>query len=108
MRRADSQLRNSKNSAVGSMRQVVDALARAAEALGRSLGGQPAPTGPKPGGAGPQTDTPPTEIISHLDRPWGELPGDVQSKILQELAAKYGEDYARTIKLYFESLAERK
>jgi hypothetical protein len=108
MRRADSQLPKPNNSAAGSMRQVVDALARAAEALGRSLGAQPAPTGAKPGGTGPRTDTLPMEILGHLDRPWGELPGDVQSKLLQELAAKYGEDYARTIKLYFESLAERK
>jgi hypothetical protein len=103
MRRADSQLRKPNTSATDSMRQAVDALVRAAAALG----GQPAPTGAQPGCVAPRPDMP-TDVIGHLNRPWGELPGDVQSKILQELAAKYGEDYARTIKLYFESLAERK
>ena len=39
---------------------------------------------------------------------WGELPGEVRSKIVQEMKAKYGEDYARMIKLYFEQLADTK
>jgi len=39
---------------------------------------------------------------------WGELPGELQTKVLQDMRAKYGEDYARIIKLYFEQLAETK
>ena len=39
---------------------------------------------------------------------WGELPGEIKTKIVQEMRARYGEDYARNIKLYFEHLAERK
>ena len=35
------------------------------------------------------------------------VPGDVKSKITRELRAKYGEDYARLIQLYFDQLAER-
>lgn len=104
MRRADAQLRKPAGNAVGPMRQAADALAQAAEALG----GQPAPTSPQSGGDVPRTGIPPVEIVGRLDKSWGELPGEMQSKILQELVAKYGEDYARTIKLYFESLAERK
>jgi hypothetical protein len=106
MRQADSQLGKS-GGAASPMRQAADSLARAGEALGRLLGGRPAQVGPATGTA-PRTDTLPAEVIGQFDRPWGELPGEVRSKILQDLAAKYGEDYARSIKLYFESLAERK
>ena len=107
MRRADSQLRKPTGTAVDPMRQAADALVRAADARpsARRAAGSDRPAVRR---CRPRTDTPPAEIVGRFDKPWGELPGDVQSKILQELAAKYGEDYARTIKLYFESLAERK
>jgi hypothetical protein len=36
---------------------------------------------------------------------WGELPGELQTRIIQDMKAKYGEDYARIIKLYFEQIA---
>ena len=36
------------------------------------------------------------------------MPGEIKTKVLQEMKARYGEDYARNIKLYFEQLAERK
>ncbi len=98
---------NGAGPAAGAMKQAADALARAAAALGRSLGGQ-RPGGNDGSNAGPRSETPPAEIDQYLGRPWGELPGDVRSKVIQELAARYGEDYARTIKLYFESLAARK
>ena len=50
----------------------------------------------------------PKDLQQYLGKPWGELPGDVKSKIIQDLKAKYGEDYARVIKLYFEQIAEKK
>ena len=37
-----------------------------------------------------------------------ELSGDVKTESIRELRAKYGEDYARLIQLYFEQLAERR
>jgi hypothetical protein len=39
---------------------------------------------------------------------WGELPGEIKTQILQDMKARYGEDYAKYIKLYFEQLADRK
>lgn len=50
----------------------------------------------------------PKDLQQYLGKPWGELSGEVKSKIIQDLKAKYGEDYARVIKLYFESIADRK
>ena len=49
----------------------------------------------------------PSAVVENLGKAWGDLPGDVKTQITQELKAKYGEDYARLIKLYFEQLAER-
>lgn len=60
--------------------------------------GQDAPT---------KTDLP-KDLQQYLGKPWGDLPGDVKSKIIQDLKAKYGEDYARVIKLYFEQIADKK
>jgi hypothetical protein len=48
------------------------------------------------------------ELAKYTGKPWGELPGQIKQKIIQEMQAKYGADYARNIKLYFEQLAERK
>ena len=39
---------------------------------------------------------------------WGELPGELQTRIIQDMKARYGDDYARIIKLYFEQLADTK
>ena len=48
------------------------------------------------------------DVAQHTGKKWGELPGKIKEKIIQEMRARYGEDYARNIKLYFEQLAERK
>jgi hypothetical protein len=74
-------------------------------------GDQPSdkPSGNRGVGTGPQSaESLPPEVQQYLGKPWGDLPGDVRTKIIQDLQAKYGEDYARVIKLYFEQLAERK
>ena len=49
-----------------------------------------------------------SEIAEHSGKSWGELPGEIKTKIIQQMKARYGEDYARNIRLYFEQLAERK
>jgi hypothetical protein len=41
----------------------------------------------------------------YAGKPWGELPGELKTKLIQQMKEKYGEDYARIIKLYFEQLA---
>jgi hypothetical protein len=60
------------------------------------------------GKSDPTKDNLPPDVAQYLGKPWGELSGEVKSKIIQDLKAKYGEDYARVIKLYFEQIADRK
>jgi hypothetical protein len=39
---------------------------------------------------------------------WGELPGELRTQIIQDMKSKYGDNYARMIKLYFEQVADTK
>jgi hypothetical protein len=41
-------------------------------------------------------------------KPWGELPGELRTRIIQDMKAMYGDDYGRMIKLYFEQIADKK
>ena len=94
------------------MQKAADKLKEAAGKLGESGtgdGSTGANSGPKAGAPDrPATADVPSVVAENLGKAWGDLPGDVKSKITQELNAKYGDDYARLIKLYFEQLAERK
>jgi hypothetical protein len=98
------------------------AAATAAKAAADALapGGEPEPrNAPSVGGDKPSpkkgtksdavTDAMlPPELKQYSGVPWGNLPGDVKSKIVADLSARYGEDYARVIKLYFEQIADNK
>lgn len=94
------------------MQNAAKALDQAAQKLAQATGGQPGtgePQGNDGSAQGETTKVPiPDDLTPYLGKPWGELPGDVKTKIIQDLQARYGEDYARVIKLYFESIAERK
>jgi hypothetical protein len=46
------------------------------------------------------------ELEKHRGRPWGELPGELRTRIVNDLRARYGEDFARIIQGYFESLSD--
>ena len=68
----------------------------------RSLGG-----GVTEGGA-PDLSALVPDAKQYAGKRWGELPGELRTKIIQDMQAKYGEDYARIIKLYFEQMADTK
>lgn len=98
-----------------SMANAADKLKRAAEKLapgkgdgsGEAADNRKPKEGPNPSGK-VSSDVKPSALSANLGKPWGELSGEVKAQMTQELKAKYGEDYARIIKLYFEQLAERK
>ncbi|HEX3149341.1 MAG TPA: hypothetical protein VHR66_14805 [Gemmataceae bacterium] len=121
MDQAGKQLGQGKpGDAAGSMQKAAGSLQQAAGQLGQGSQGQSQSgqgngmnsqtSGGKIGGPGGTLDlrqfSP--DVAQHTGKPWGELPGEIKTKIVQEMKARYGEDYARNIKLYFEQLAERK
>jgi hypothetical protein len=89
-------------------------LKQAAEQLAEAQQpGQPGQPG-QPSGLGAAGGGLPDPSVFGLDRTkyagknWGELPGELRTRIVQDMKAKYGDDYARMIKLYFEQLADTK
>jgi hypothetical protein len=95
------------------MRQAADALSQAARQMGRAGAAGPT-TGAQSGvndgsGAHPADQRPgPALDGKYSGKSWGELSGEIKNQIISDLKARYGEEYAKYIKLYFEQLAERK
>ena len=62
--------------------------------VGRTASGRPDPQAPPASGG-------------KLDpRRWGDLPGELRTKLMQDVRASFGEDYTPTIKLYFQQIAD--
>ena len=107
MRQATDKLNHSQpQAAQAAMRQAAQSLQQAAQQMTARQTGSPGNTA-RPSEAGGQLDPsilgPDAE--KYAGKSWGELPGELQTKIVQDLKAKYGEDYGRMIKLYFEQIA---
>jgi hypothetical protein len=96
------------------MRQAAQALQQAAQQLAQQQQpGTPVPdstSGTRGVAAGGQPDVRllGKDMEKYAGKPWGQLPGELRNQILQDMKARYGEDYARIIKLYFEQIAETK
>jgi hypothetical protein len=108
MAKAEKQLAANNAQAAGtSMKAAADALNPPSEKNGSPGNGPPGEPQKKTDTAATTTLLPP-DLKQYAGVPWGDLPGDVKSKIVQDLRAKYGEEYARIIKQYFEQLADSK
>jgi hypothetical protein len=121
MQQAEQQLSQGRNqSAQGAMQRAAQALQNAAQQMGggsRSQAGQPnqpggdgegGAGGGRPGGGAPDLTRYGDDLKKYAGKRWGELPGELRTKIIQDMKSRYGDDYARIIKLYFEQLADRK
>lgn len=101
------------DSAAGQMQDAAAALRKAANGLRGESDSTARPDG-SPAETGPAGQKPPlpAEVVRELERhpgkKWGELPGELRTRILEDVKAQYGDDYARLIRLYFESLADKK
>jgi hypothetical protein len=107
---------NQGQAAQAAMQRAAQQLQQAAQQLAQqqqqsqpgtpSLPRQP-PRGATGGGA-PDLRTFGDDVKQYAGKRWGELPGELRTRIVQDLQARYGEDYARIIKLYFEQIADTK
>ncbi|HEX4589301.1 MAG TPA: hypothetical protein VH120_05195, partial [Gemmataceae bacterium] len=113
MKQAQNQLgQGQAQQAGGSMQQAANSLQQAA----RQMGQRGEPQGPREGGRPAEVATQgkgtptaaelPKDLEKYAGKKWGELPGELRTRIVQEMKAQYGDDYARVIKLYFEQIAE--
>jgi hypothetical protein len=104
------QARRSMENAAKALRKAAGELSRGGQ---QNQGGDPNQPGPpgmagSPGGGRPDPSVFGPGIPKYAGKTWGELPGELRTQIVQDMKAKYGEDYARMIKLYFEQLADTK
>lgn len=112
MRAAQQQLGSGQTEpAAQQMQDAAAALRQAAEGL-RGDGLAPPGRDGKPARADatkpPISEELARELQRHPGKKWGELPGELRTRILEDVKMQYGDDYARIIRLYFESLADRK
>jgi hypothetical protein len=97
--------------AAKSLKQAARQLAAQQTAESQTRSGPTAEMG-KPGevntsGSGrPDASVLGPDLQKYAGKPWGELPGELRTRIVQDMKAKYGDDYARMIKLYFEQIAD--
>ncbi|MFO0878427.1 MAG: hypothetical protein U0840_13900 [Gemmataceae bacterium] len=103
---------NQPGQAGQAMQQAAQQLAQAAQQLAQAQKPSQANTPSNPseqgaaGGGAVDARTLPKELAAHAGKRWGELPGEVRTRIVQQMKARYGDDYARMIKLYFEQIAD--
>jgi hypothetical protein len=112
MNQAQGHLSQGRNQAAQSaMQQAAQALQQAAQQMAGQPGKPGSPTS-SGGGVGPGGEVDPKllgeDASKYAGKRWGELPGELRTKVLQDMQAKYGDDYARIIKLYFEQIADTK
>jgi hypothetical protein len=117
MKQAQNQLGQGKQRpAESAMRQAAQALQKAAQQLAQqdqNQPGNPMPDSMSQGrgvaeGGKPDMQLFGKDMQKYAGKPWGQLPGELRNQIIQDMKARYGEDYARIIKLYFEQIAETK
>jgi hypothetical protein len=96
-----------RDGAQAAMKLAAESLQKAAQQLASQQSGPPT----NPGASGQGTPDPSIfgpDLEKYAGKSWGELPGELRTKLIQDMKAKYGDDYARMIKLYFEQLADTK
>ncbi|HWG43712.1 MAG TPA: hypothetical protein VN688_13070 [Gemmataceae bacterium] len=106
---AQGQLKQGQHGqAQSAMRQAAQSLTQAAQQMAaKQQPGQPGlmvGQGRLPGGL-PDLSAYGLNKTPNAGKSWGELPGELRTKIIQDMKARYGEDYARMIKYYFEQIA---
>jgi hypothetical protein len=107
MGRAEERLGEGKLSgAQDAMQRAAQALQRAADRSEQQLADskQSSFMGAAPGGL-PSLERFGKDYRKYAGKAWGELPGELQTRLLQDLRARYGADYAELIQRYFEQLA---
>jgi len=112
MAEAQGQLKRGQAAqAQATMRQAAQLLAQAAQYMAalpagpQRQQGMPTGLGRQPGGL-PDLSAYGLDQAAYAGKSWGELPGELRTRIVQDIKARYGDDYARMIKSYFEQIAD--
>ena len=111
---AQQKLGSQQGQASQSMQQAAKSMSEAAQQMGQGIGASipKQPSRPNVGGGGGSLGTGkgvPPALAKQLEpfrgRPWGELPGELKTELIQSMRAQFGDDYAPIIQQYFEQIA---
>ncbi len=114
MRRAEKDLPTMPKDAEIAMKSAAKQLMEAAQQASEQTKRKNPVTARKPAakvspGLGrPGLPTLPKDIAAELidGKTWGELPGELRTRMLQDFRGRFGDDYAELIQRYFERIAE--
>jgi hypothetical protein len=113
LRQARDELQRQPRTAPKTMRRAADALAQSAQQLGQQTrqgirlpGQDPRPGNTPPGAALPFAGKLREDLRVYGGKRWGELPGELKTRLVQDLRRRYGDDYAPIIQRYFERIAD--
>ena len=113
MRQAEAKLPALPKDAQSAMQSASKSLQQAANQAGKlsanklpNAARNPAAMGSNNKGDFPASRPKEMKLEALQGKAWGELPGELKTQMLQDVRARFGEDYAETIRQYFESLTE--
>jgi hypothetical protein len=110
--RAQQQLTQQPKDASAAMQQAANALKQTAQQAARSAAAAQPMGGADPaqrsyqGGPSASPDVLPESVKAHAGKAWGELPGELRTRIVQDLRARYGDEYGPIIQRYFQQIAD--
>lgn len=113
LEQARRQLEQQPKNAAASMQQAAQALQQTAKQAQQQMSSQSKPAGGsspaqsfQPGGASSAADILSEQLKAHAGKSWGELPGELRTRIVQDLRARYGDEYGPIIQRYFQQIAD--
>lgn len=112
MRKAEKNLPAMPKDAQTAMKMAAKSLEQASQAGRQATRQVPQPSrNPSAramltGGGGPGSKLGDFKLDPSQAKAWGQLPGELKTRMLQDLRARFGAEYADTVRQYFDSLAE--
>ena len=113
MEQAQMQLQQQPKNAPAAMQQAAQAMkqmAKQAQSPSASAGAPTAGASPaqnsSASAAGASADVLAEHLKAHGGKTWGELPGELRTRIVQDLRGRYGDEYGPIIQRYFQQIAD--
>jgi hypothetical protein len=109
---AQQQLKQQPKNAAGALQQAAKSLTQTAQQASQAAAAAQPKGGADParqsyqGGPGASPDFVPESVKAYAGKTWGELPGELRTRIVQDLRARYGDEYGPIIQRYFQQIAD--
>ncbi len=113
VQQAQKQLQQQPKNAAPALQKAAQSMKQLAQQTQPSAAaaGIPKPSSNPAAAAAPAGGNSADELLaerlkSHANKSWGELPGELRTRIVQDLRARYGDEYGPIIQRYFQQIAD--